>query len=233
MDNRANKKTAIGAKDELSPTELSMLTGLLHRAVVHGQASEVIRRYQESRAPKSTHVTQKHLVETCASSQGYGGSTKPAEPTGSMSDASKRLRDFVDFDDESVASWDQISISDVGPSVPAHPESEIAFKHVNKNIRIPYGLTLEVWSKTLCKMDRVKTWDSKGLSYRTLVELAGHDFEVRKYIQWIKQAYGSKGTGEVAKVTPAVDLALFLECIDWTPATSTKESSETFVREFA
>lgn len=212
------------------PTELTMVTGLLHRAIVHGQTSDVIKVYRESRAPRNTLVEQQHLVETCAAMHGYGSQNQVAESQGAMNDASKRQRDIIDLDEESVPGWDRVSFP--ATSANASPTNRIIFEHVNQSIRIPYGLTLDSWSKTMCKMDRVKEWDPKGLSYRALVERSCDDFAIRRYIFWIKQTYGSKGTGEVKKVTPSADLALFLECIDWTPAKPVKDDKQTFVREF-
>lgn len=142
-----------------------------------------------------------------------------------MHDASKRLRD----DEESVATteWSEVNL----PS----PTPEIRFKPVNSRITIPDGMTVDQWSMTLCKMEKVTTkWNSKGLSYRALIERAKYDTEVSGYLTWCRNAWGTKGTGILnkKKVTPANDLAMFLECIDWVPADNSS-SSASFVREFA
>lgn len=194
-----------------------MVTGLLHRAVVNVQTAILLKAYQNSRARKDSMVEHRALIEGV---MGYPGTAAPG--IGAMCDASKRLRD------------EELSEPPSERSEVNFATSEPYFKHVNSRIIIPDGMTLEQGSHTLCKMDKViNNWNPKGLSYRALVERAKVDGDISGYLTWVRNAWGTKGTGilpKKKKVTPAVDLAMFLECVGWVAAENS--SSSAFVREF-
>ena len=173
---------------------------------------------------------------------------------GGMNDATKRRRDVDAASSIGEADWERItqfSGDDVpvdhlrgipsyagGPSYPAPmPESSTmrmphghlnALTHVSTKIDIPEGMTLERWGNEVCKMDKVV--DLK-LSYRELIELAKTDYKIGQYMNWIIGKYGTQKVGLIPeKITPAVDLAFYLEAVGWRWETSSRKAT-TFVRQ--
>ena len=67
--------------------------------------------------------------------------------------------------------------------------------------------------KAICKMDKVK---DRNLSYEEMLYASAKDPDLQRYLSWIENSYGTDGSGVVKKkYTAAVDLALFLEAVDW------------------
>ena len=79
---RGDADDASQMSEKLNGSEIRALTGLLHRAIAHGQAQMVIETYRGSRAPKDTYVPATLVVNECQQMTG-----------GNMSDAAKRQRD--------------------------------------------------------------------------------------------------------------------------------------------
>lgn len=221
--------------EKLSTPEISHLSGLLHRAVVHGQTQQVINVYKGSLALKSTVVPASHLVreaELMEKSETMGYSPKAASlAMGSMSDASKRQRD-------GESDWEALSytgMSEIESTLPhdAYQGGDVQRKewfiiHSNPKIETPKGLSIQDWGRVVCEMDKVK---SLKMSYYELAKLASSNDEIAGYLRWIKKTYGTNDTGilQGKKVTRAVDLALFLEATGWEPSCN-DDSEVSFIR---
>ena len=84
-------------------------------------------------------------------------------------------------------------------------------------------------ARFLCRRAWVKEWSPNGRSYVGLMEDAKKSSEICTYLKWIKKTFGTGGTGIIKKkITPAVDLALYLERMGWME----EEPDAPFVREF-
>ena len=229
------KRASVLSQEPLTEGEISMTTGLLHRVIQNGQQRLMIQHFRQSRAEKWMYMPHQHVVDECAAI--YDGGNQ-----GAMSDAAKRQRDFPEPEDE-VNEWDRVSLVEsqlssyasytaAGKgSAPSAPFPEVQQEPVKSGIKVPDGMTVSQWGMCLCKMDKVKEWNRNGMAYCRLVECADNRPEVSRYLSWIKSSFGTGGTGvPKKKITPAVDLANYLEYIKWEPAGS---DSVPFVREFA
>ena len=237
MKKMASSAASGSAEDSpLSQFEISCMTGLLHRAIKFRQTSQVISAFRESHAPKSSLAIHSAVLQEC--------DRMVQEEHGSMTDASKRQREVEG--DDAFDAWNVYHYGDnyphtgfpgnqpaatyagsAGYAVPM-PEEPSRGK-INQKIPLPVSLTEESWGKSICKMDKVKEWSKDGLSYIALVERAKYSRETQNYLVWIKKTFGTGGTGNVdKKVTRAVDLALYLERMNWET-----DAQEPFVREFA
>eukprot|EP00435_Cladocopium_sp_Y103_P018401 s905_g4.t1 len=229
------KRASVLSNEPLTESEISMTTGLLHRAIQNGQQQLMIQHYRQSRAGKWTHVPHKAVIDECSAAH-------EEVNHGAMSDATKRQRDAEEPEDD-VHDWDRISMAEsqlssytsyaaAGKgSAPSAPYPSAQQEPVRPGIQVPEGITVAQWGMSLCKMDKVKEWNSKGVPYSRLVQWAEYRTDVCKYLSWIKSTFGTQGTGmPKKKITSAVDLANYLEYTKWEPAGS---DSVPFVREFA
>ena len=214
-----NKKQSTSSDAPLSEREISTTVGLLHRAVAHGQVRIVMDAYKNSRASKDELVPALNLLGELG-----GGSPTLA----GMSDAAKRR---MVFEDDEVHEWDNIS-SAAGSEFfpPDRVESPMHAAQTYKPKTSPEGVPLAQWGKNVCRMPKVK---SLGLSYDELISLAKSDEDIHHYISWIKATYGTGGRGEIPeKITAAVDLALYLEAVNWHDRHAPRSSRIGFVRSF-
>ena len=209
---RGDADDASQFSEKLNGSEIRALTGLLHRAVAHGQAQMVIETYRGSRAPKETHVPATLVMNECQQMTG-----------GNMSDAAKRQRDgdLLDWeqDVESIVSYGTGSDLPVPlPSASGNPYvsgplKNQPFMHVNAKIPLPKDMSIVDWGRTVCTMDKVK---DKNLCYMELATMASSNDDMNSYLEWIVKTYGTQGSGKPkGKITKAVDLAMYLEAICW------------------
>ena len=98
----AAKRLTVRNEEPLNQTEISMATGLLHRAVLNGQQSLLINQFHQSRASKMTHVPFEQLIDEC-------GVINDQMNAGGMSDAAKRQREFTE---DETGEWDRISMGE-------------------------------------------------------------------------------------------------------------------------
>ena len=220
-----------GAKgiEELSTPEISHLCGLLHRAVVHGQAQQVISVYKNSHAMKSSLVPASRLIREAklmGKSEAMGYFPMAASPAmGSMSVASKRGKS-----DREALSY--AGVSEIEAPLPhdMHQADEVKRKewfliHSNPKISTPKGTTIQDWGRVVCEMYKVKSLKMSDCELATLA--ASNTGNLR----WFKKTYGTNDTAilQGKKATRAVDLALFLESIGWGPSCD-GDSEVAFVR---
>lgn len=163
---------------------------------------------------------------------------------GSMNDASKRRRDVEAASSVGEADWERVTqssdeisvlrdqvrggpnyVGEAGYPTPMPTSSNVGvifgqtvelpfLPYVNHKIKVPEGMTMHRWADELCKMDKVK---SLKLTYRELIEAAKTDVKIGEYLNWIIEHYGSDVVGlDPKKITPAVDLAFYLEAVGWT-----------------
>ena len=214
-----NKKQSTSSDAPLSEREISSTVGLLHRAVAHGQVRIVMDAYKNSRASKDELVPAFNLLGELG-----GGSPTLA----GMSDAAKHR---MVFDDDEVHEWDNISSaagSEFFPPDRVASPKQAAKPNVMKES--PDGVPLMQWGKSVCKMPKVR---NLGLTYEELISRAKWDDDVHGYLSWIKSTYGTGGTGIIPeKITAAVDLALYMEAIQWKSASDQKSSKMGFTRSF-
>ena len=238
----------------LTDSEVRMTTGLLYRAVCHGQAQAVIQTYRASVIPKRFQVGAVSLINDVQMFTGLANCAKEIHatqsaqlqtvPGESMTDASKRRLESDSPHSLPESVWEELASMNPesppmhytisqGYPVPMpgsgdfHQIDEVSY--VNKKIKIPEeGMTFEQWGHTVCVMDKVKTLE---LNYVGLINYAKSEGEIERYLGWIVNTYGTKGTGEVkGKITRAVDLALFLEASGWRAATPSQSSQVAFTR---
>lgn len=103
------KKVASSSHDDgpLNQQEISLVTGLLHRAIKFKQTSQVLAAYQMSHAPKSNYVLHRALLQQCEEMTGED----QGSVAGSMTDATKRLREVEEAEDDGTSSlllWGQL-----------------------------------------------------------------------------------------------------------------------------
>ena len=166
-----------------------------------------------------------------------------------MTNATKRLREVEDDGDDGTSSWNVFYYGDnyphsgyqPAPSYVGNPGYEAPMPKmqnqtmpqlpvINGKIPLPKGLNEIAWGKSFCTMDKVKEWSPHGRSCVGLIEDAKKSAEICAYLKWIKKAFRTGGSGIVKKkITPAVDLALYLERMGWMD----EEADAPFVREFA
>ncbi|CAL1139450.1 unnamed protein product [Cladocopium goreaui] len=228
----------------LNQQEISLMSGLLHRAIKFKQTSLVLAAYQMSNAPKSNYVLHRALLQQCEEMTGED----QGSVAGSMTDATKRLREVEEAEDDGTSSWNVFHYGDnyphsgnqPAPSYVGSQEYTVPTPYmqtqtmpqmptINGKIPLPKGLGEIAWGKSLCKLDQVKEWSPNGRSYVGLMEDAKKSSEICTYLKWIKKTFGTGGTGIIKKkITPAVDLALYLERMGWME----EEPDAPFVREF-
>ena len=218
-----NKKQTTSSDAPLSDREINMTVGLLHRAVAFGQVRKLMDVYKNSMAPKSELVPAAALLKEMNEVYQNG----PSPSLAGMSDAAKRR---MIFDEDEVSEWDNISAagSDFFP-----PDRGASPKHAAKPNMVkesPDGVPLAQWGKNVCKMPKVK---SLGLTYDELISRAKWDEDIHGYLSWIKSTYGTGETGAAPeKITAAVDLALYMEAINWKGPKDQKSSKLGFTRTY-
>ena len=229
----------------LNDREVSLTVGLLHRAVAHGQSPKVIEVFRKSLVPKQYMAPASDLVLELTRQFAEGNNETVS--LGAMTDGAKRRLTSEDASPRS-SEWDQVSMTpddEVHARLLACVENHIkkggyvtgdpkVLSHVNKNVKLPDGLTLVKWGETLCTMEKVK---DRKMTYVELLKASNQDTDLRRYLTWIKSKFGTGGTGDVkVKYTAAVDLALFMEATEWPshPAhgSDAAQSEASFVRTF-
>ena len=89
-------------------------------------------------------------------------------------------------------------------------------------------MTFFLWGNSVCQMLKVA---EMKLSYLELVQLAYTDTEIKDCLMWVKNRYGTENTGKPkGKITPSVDLAMFLEAVNWNRDSTVDKGSMTFSR---
>jgi hypothetical protein len=156
-----------------------------------------------------------------------------------MSDASKRRlsEDAKEAEGEaSISDWSTCGFE--GPSKVENaclvgalkpPTEKPYMLHVHRHINPPEkNMTFSLWGNSVCQMPKVA---ELKLSYLELIQLASTDTEIKEYLMWVKNRYGTENTGNPkGKITPAVDLAMFLEAVDWNGDSMVEKGSMTFSR---
>eukprot|EP00435_Cladocopium_sp_Y103_P062966 s521_g24.t1 len=219
-----NKKQSVSTDAPLSEREISTTVGLLHRAVAFGQARKLMDVYKGSLTAKGELVPAAALLNEMEEVYQHGPSTKLA----AMTYAAKRR---MSFDDDEVTEWDNISSAVGSEFFP--PDRAASPKHEAKPLNpkeSPDGVPVAQWGKNVRKMPKVK---SLGLTHNELISRAKYDDDIHGCISWIKTTYGPGGTGVVPeKITAAVDLALYLEAVNWNDQSGQKSSKMGFFRTF-
>ena len=233
---KSRRQTAMdGSGEKLNSPEVSALVGLLHRAVKHGQVQTVMDAYRDSRASVSTHVPCAALLNSIQSA------AMTVEASGSMSDAAKRQRDVdegSEWDRVSSVSHDFVTKYDNAVEFAApYPREHVMpvsgktqeklFELVNPNIPVPEKMTVFEWGRVVCVMDKVK---DKNMCYSEMVEDSKNNSDMHRYLSKIVKTYGTCGTGKPkGKISPAVDLAMYLEAICWESQAPANDA--TFIRQ--
>ena len=134
------------------------------------------------------------------------------------------------FDEDEVSEWDNISAAGSDFVPPDRGASPMHAAKPNKVKESPDGVPLAQWGKNVCKMPKVK---SLGLTYDELISRAKWDEDIHGYLSWIKTTYGTGETGAAPeKITAAVDLALYMEAINWKGPKDQKSSKLGFTRTY-
>ena len=217
---------------------------------------EGYHKYPERLAYAETARTVMEVMKEIANEDSPSSSGYPSPVmTGGMSEAAKRR---LDLEDAGTSDWEKVSGCGGSSVVQAFPtytgapvvkgpmpdsgnpqlhiikQSEMyPMKSLNLRIPIPTGYDLTSWGKVICKMDKVV---ALGLSYRRMIEFAKVDEVTCNYMDWIVKSYGTNGSGVVkdkknekpGKITPAVDLAMYLEHVGWQPVRY--DTNTTFTR---
>ena len=145
--------------------------------------------------------------------------------SGSMTDASKRLRGDSDAAD---------IIEDMPPGMevpipfPTDPDSKwewiAAMKKAESKIELPKGVSsLARWGETLITMNAMK---DRNISCAEAVNQAGADDKIASYLGFILSKYGDQQ--DVNSTTAAGDLAMYLKAVCFEPTSK----SSGFVRKY-
>lgn len=217
------KKASKSVDGPLTDHEVSATVGLLHRAIAYGQTPKVMMCFRKSLVSKAEHVPAAAFMEELQ------GIYDEPDPKGGMSDATKRRLTSEDSSPR-YTEWDQVSMCgsefpDAATRLANMPmpsgtsamgymdSSNFGYSHVNSKIKTPDGMSIQKWGSMICKMDKVK---DRNLSYEEMLYASAKDPDLQRYLSWIENSYGTDGSGVVKKkYTAAVDLALFLEAVDW------------------
>ncbi|CAL1165571.1 unnamed protein product, partial [Cladocopium goreaui] len=231
-----NKKAMTSALETpLNDGEIVFISGLLHRAIAFNQGAKVLASFRASLAPKQEHAPATYMIDEMKNMY-EAGKGYPEVASAGMTDASKRRFDDA-HEAESLASFsDWSAVHECGadgPPVPVtlKPYKEMMFNHVNKHVQPPEkDMTFSQWGKTECQLPKVQ--DLK-LNYKQLIFKANSDAELRDYLVWLKGRFGTNETGEPkGKVTMAVDLAMYLEAVGWSPCKDNGSTAVAFSRKF-
>lgn len=224
------KKQQMSAQGPLNDAELSTVTGLLHRAIKHGQSFQLYGYFKDSLVEKAHKEPGKKFLQDLQSE--YDKHKEENQPCGSMTDAAKRRHDIVE-DGVSSASSDWEGLSSISQnSRPLGSTDNLPKKWTwkNKDIPLPPGTSFAEWSASLCTLNKVK---HLNMSYMELVQKSGTDLEIHDYLKWVKNTHGPTSSNYLrGKLTQVMDFAVFLEAVEWNPRTEDKEPSErtTFTR---
>lgn len=227
---RGSKGTPAFGITRLNDREISMCTGLLHRAVCHGQTGQIMEVIKKSQIAKQYHVPMaSFLHEASQSALSYD---QDESPPGAMGDASKRRRDQDEWEIATSVTSSPVRPTYAGgydPAVPMPSGSAVSpqygptsesVKYANPKIPLPPGFTLEQWGQVMCSMPKVK---ALNMCYRELVQLAEQDDEIAQYLHWCKTSHGTRGSGVLkGNLTPSSDLAMYLEATGWESSFPTK-----------
>jgi hypothetical protein len=221
-------------------SEVSMASGLLLRAVKHGQEQQLMNVVQN--APVAKHLWVKG-ASVLSDIRGLLQGDVPGPS--SMSDASKRRLDV----DDDIQSWEKMSgYSEVPDDAtylaalpasagipPPYPDGTSpllqVMKEAGNDSSIPFPdqvKSIHAWGNCICKTDK---FVKEKISYFELIHRAKTDTDVCQYLNFIKGRFGySPGvTPNDEKITPGKDLARFLQKYKWNPTGGPKES---FSRDF-
>lgn len=207
------KKLQMSAQGPLNDEELSMVTGLLHRAVKHGQSFQLYGFFKNALTEKSSKVPAKAFLQDLQ--RAYDDHRDANAPSGSMTDAAKRRYD-AEADGESSASSDWEGLSQISKtSLPLGSSATKKYGHKNKQVPLPPDANFEQWCKSICTLPKVKHF---GLTYLEMVEKSGEMSEIHDYLKWVQNTHGASSSSYMkGKRTQVMDLAIFLEAIGWTP----------------
>lgn len=198
-----------------------MATGLLIRAVQYGQSFQLYGSFKHSLVEKSLKVPGKKLIEELQSE--YDSHAEKEKARGSMTDASKRRYDPEEDDASSASSdWEGLSMisQNSRPLGSAHQSKKYTYS--NKNAPLPKDVTFVEWCNSICTLKKIK---HLNLTYLELVEKAESIPEIHSYLKWVKQTHGPSSIHYLkGNMTQVMDLAVFLEAVEWTY--EDKETSE-------
>ena len=192
----ASEPSSLGTP--LKAEEIEMAASLMCRAAQFNQVPQIMSELR---------FLEKSMNERPMTAMALAGMH---EALGGMSDATKRRLDLSD---------DSQSFSAGSPweFVPPSPDRSSAVDE-NRSIPLPKGVNcLEEWGKTVCKMDK---YVDRNYSYAEMVA-ESRPFtkaadEMNKYLSFVQNKYGSDGGRNLpVKITPAVDLALYLDRLGW------------------
>ena len=223
---------ADATEQPLDVNEIKIASSLLMRAVRFHQAQLVLNEVEKM----SANMNRPAVIS--------GAQMLIVEATGSMSDGAKRRLDFPElasecdvFGSDKSSVWEEVEqlsgINVPKASSEGYPKAEESIQDLNHKIPLPSGCaSVHEWKRTICEMEKVA---KLNVSYEDMVNRAKSDSkdgeDMRRYMSWIKTKYGTNDGAKLPlKITPAVDLAMFLEKIKWKP---TEESNQTFQRKFA
>ena len=236
MSQPAKKAMTSSLEVPLNDGEIVFVSGLLHRAIAFNQGAKVLASFKASLAPKHEQVPAGYMIEEMKNLYDSGKGSVESCSAG-MTDASKRRLSEDALEAESVASfsdWSAIHECGLeGPPVPTTFKSyaEMKFDHVNKNVQPPEkGMTFSQWGKTECQLPKVQ---NLKLNYKQLITKAISNDEIRDYLVWLKSRFGTNETGvPKGKITMAVDLAMYLEAVGWSPNHDDGSAAVAFSRKF-
>eukprot|EP00435_Cladocopium_sp_Y103_P013180 s2854_g3.t1 len=212
------KPDAMGISEEpLNEREITVATGLLSRAIKHGQQRLILDGFiHQPGGLKSLAVTADAVMKE----MDFRGKRDREEAEQEAARFSAGCED---------SEWDAISHAEASPKgylgttrgsyvgehhvPPPMPSSE---KHPYENMKIPMpdGInSIADWGRTVCQLDKVK---SKRMTYAQMISQADFDPEMASYLTFIKGKFGSDDSGNLPKkITPAVDLAAYLERVKY------------------
>ena len=230
MSLRKMAKPETKSDGPLDEMEMHRAAGLLHRAVMHGQAHGLVKMI-------SGHIHGRPVTATCSD---------VLEQIQGMNDSSKRRFDYSDT--EETGSWDEVSSNafmdrlhgchgDQPSASGVRSQAAAGYDHgsvvtkekpktqaemlqqcqelTRHNVPYPKGIASVMdWGRTVITM---KKYSHMKISYAELVEIADADEDAMKYLAWIQATFMPTlaDLNKDGKRTQARDLALYLKKIGW------------------
>ena len=205
----SSKYPKIPMKEE----ELFQCACLLRRVILGEQVPQLRAIYMQRISEAANYELTKVLEEVVTKPSGSGLG-------GGMSEAVKRLRgdqsDGEATEGAESEGWSKITTSEPPTPSDAFVSDLSLYDQQDLKVPLPDNCKSAVsWGRTICRMEKFKKneWSYDQMLTMSLSE-SPHSGEIRDYFRFLLSRYATGGKVP-DRITPAVDLSMFLERIRW------------------
>lgn len=214
-------------RSPLTEQEVRTTAGLLQRAIKFSQERAVLQCFvHQPGMEKSLAVTCDTVMRDARSLLGKRQSEAAHVSEAASSELPSEAEYLVNLgigEYHSDSDWDRVSMASavaggkpisgsyvgeasVPPPMPSTTE--------NTKIPIPHDCGDVIkWGKSQCMCEKYR---KEEYTYAQMVRMSSSDTDMYSYLSYIMKKYGTNGTGNLPeKITPAVDLATYLERIQF------------------